>query len=238
MRYVKAFTYFAGKPNTGWKNVLAGALCLLAAGFIPIVPWMVWLGYRSYAAADLEEDPDLEYHRDFDLDKFGDYLGRGVWQFLIQLVVTGTAAMIALAGAGVGVVVVSQSDPNLIPVVILAGYLLMFVMTGLAMVLMWPLELYAALTGQFSVGRAVAFAVRFARLMWGESLASIVVYFLLTMVANLAGFLLCCLGMLPAGAIASMAEIHLILQLYRRYLDKGGEPVRNLEIGHDLADED
>lgn len=238
MEYIKAYTFFARKPKTGLTNLMFGALCAFSQGIVPFIGLIVWLGYRSYAASDLEEDPDLEYHRDFTFDKFADYLGRGVWQFLIQLVVGGVAGCIAVGAVLAGVFAVSQSDPNLIPLAALAGYLVYAVVIVLATLLMWPLELYAALSEEFSVGRACSFAGRFARLMWGEMLVAIIVYFLLTTLVMLVGVLLCCVGSLPAFAIVSMAEVHILVQLYRRYLDKGGEAIRELNKIHDLADEE
>jgi hypothetical protein len=233
MQYFKAFTFAIKKPKSRWKNILFGVVCLL----IPIIGPIVWLGYRSYTASDLDEDPDLEYHRDFDFNKFGDYLGKGIWQFLVQILLT-CFVSIAYFGMFFGMMTVGPKNPEMMLVVLGAGYLAVFMMALLGTFFVWPLELYVALSEQVSIPRGFAFAGGFARLMWAEMLLAVIVYFLLGGLTFVLGMLACCVGMYPAMIVMSMAELHIIVQLYRSYLEKGGTPMRDLDAIHDLADED
>jgi hypothetical protein len=234
MQYVKAFTFAAKKPGTGWKNLLLASVCLL----IPVVGQIGVLGYRGFAASDLDEDPDLEYHRDFDFNKFGDYLGKGIWQFLFQFF-AGTFVLGAwYAGMAAALIGLAPKDPITAFAIIGVGYLFLVVMIFLATMLLWPLELYAAMSEQFKFGRAFAFASVFARTMWVEMLLALIVCTILRGIVVVLGLLACCVGAYPALVISSLAEMHILVQLYRHFVDKGGTPIRDLDELHDLADED
>jgi hypothetical protein len=233
MQYGKAFTFAIKKPGKGLQNILLGVVCL----FIPIVGQIVWLGYRGGVASDLDEDPDLLYHRDFDFNKFSDYLGKGVWQFLAQLLL-GCLLMIPYVAMFIGMFTVGQNDPAMFAIVMLGGYGLMFVFVVLGTFFIWPLELYAALSEKVSVGRAFSFAGQFARVMWWEMLVALIVYFFLSFLTMGLGLLACCVGVYPAVAVMSLAEVHILVQLYHVYLEKGGTPIRDLDAIHDLADEE
>jgi hypothetical protein len=234
MRYLKAFSFAFKKPKSGWTNILLGSVCLL----IPIVGPIVLLGYRAFAASDLDEDPDVEYHRDFDFNKFGDYLAKGVWQFLLQFFMGMMVAGFWYAGLAATLIGFAPKDPVTAFAIIGAGYLLLILMVFGSTMFLWPFELYAALGETFRLGRAFAFASIFARTMWVEMLLALIVYFILSGIVILIGFCVCCIGSYPAMVISSLAEMHILVQLYRLYLEKGGTPIRNLEDIHDLADED
>lgn len=225
MRYGQAFTFFVNKPKTGWLNILFGLICQF---FIPIIGPIVWLGYRADTAADLEDDPEMKYHRDFDFSEFGEYLKRGIWPFLIQLVFGGVAAMLGVAIV-LGGLMAAGGESELALVAMLGGYLIIMLLIFLATTIMWPMELYAALSQEFRIGGAFAFTSRFMAVMWKQTLITVFVYFILATVVGILGMLACCIGIYPAGVIISMAEHHLMVQLYRQYVDLGGVPIRSLD---------
>ena len=45
------------------------------------------------------------------------------------------------------------------------------------------------------------------------------------MLLSFAGMLACYVGLYPAMVIQSLAQQHYVVQLYRQYLDEGGEPI-------------
>jgi hypothetical protein len=245
MQYGKAFTFAITKPKTGLQNILLGVVCL----FIPIIGQIVWLGYRGYVASDLEDDPDLTYHRDFRFDRFSKYLTRGVWQFLAQLLL-GSIVMVGYIGMFIAMMATTAGTPGpaagagpggppaMVLAILIGGYAAIFLLVVIGTFFIWPLELYAALAEEVSVSRAFAFAGRFVRLMWGEMVVAVIVYFILSLVTMLLGALACCVGLYPAIVIMSLAEIHIMVQLYRSYLDKGGMAIRDLDAMHELSDAD
>lgn len=224
MDYHKAFTFFAKKqPKSGWNNLLFGAVCQL----IPIVGPMVFFGYRLEVARDLEDDPEMLYHRDFDFNRFGEYLGTGVWVFVLQFAITVFAVTIGIAAALFMALVVAAGQPPEIRLLLgLIGYLFAFLVLVGAYLFIWPMECHLAMSGRFRIGECFGFASRFLALMWGKTLAAVLVYFVATFVLLFIGSLLCIIGVYPAVAILYMAEGHIITQLYRQYLERGGEPIR------------
>jgi hypothetical protein len=219
MQYFKPFTYFALKKPGGWKNVLLAAVCVL----IPVVGAIVLLGYRAEIAEDLDRDPRLEEYPDFDFNRFVDYLSRGVWPFLMQLIVS-VAVLVPLALLVlVGVLVAYATDEPLIGFGI--GGLLLVPVIVLAMLVLWPLELHAQLTGKFDFGRALAFTGRYLKRVWGQALMAAVAYWFFSVLLIPIGYLACIVGVYPAAIIVSMAQQHYVAQLYRLYLDEGGEPI-------------
>lgn len=218
MQFFKPFTFFIRKPN-GFMNVLCGCVCVL----IPVIGPIILLGYRAEVAESLEKDPDLEDYPDFDFNRFMEYLTRGLWPFLAELVVTVVAWLFIAIAAGVGVVVaMSTSEPMY---GLLVGALLLVPVTIVTMLLMWPMELYTQLSGGFNFGATIRFTFRFLGRVWGQMLIAALVFGFLSTLLSFAGLLLCIVGVYPAAVIQSLAQQHYVAQLYRQYLDEGGEPI-------------
>jgi hypothetical protein len=219
MQYVKPFTYFASKKPNGLMNLLFGSICVL----IPIVGAIVLLGYRAEMAEDLDKDPKLRDYPDFDFNRFIDYLTRGVWPFVMQLIVSAGAMVLVAIAVVIGVAVAYAAQEPLIGVAV--GGILLIPVIFLSILVLWPLELHTQLSGKFEFGRAFAFMTRLLKRVWGQALlAALALWFLGTLVILL-GYAACIIGVYPAMVIVGMAEQHFIGQLYRLYLDEGGEPI-------------
>lgn len=256
MRYILAFNFFALKPKTGWKNVLSVGVILL----IPIVGQMVVYGYRSFVFEDLDDDPDKRYHRDFSFNHFSDYLARGLWIALIQIaaqLILGVGSYIAMLAIMLGGGLQGAPMPVMIGLVV--GWVLSLMAASLVVaMILWPMEIHAALKQPFQFGAALAFARTFQSAMWKECLAAILSFLVLAAVFSTACYLvvaglavgvgfalgsavspevgilvgaLIYVGLflvlfLPFIGILTMANGHILAQLYSVYVDKGGEPLR------------
>ncbi len=218
MQFFKPFTYFIRKPG-GFTNVLYGCVCVL----IPVIGPIILLGYRAEVAESLEKDPDLEDYPNFDFNRFVDYLIRGVWPFLAELVVMLVAWVLIGLAAGVGFAVAVASGEWMYGV--LAGSLLLFPVTLATILLMWPMELYTQLSGGFNFGATLRFTFRFLGKVWGQMLIAALVFGFLSTLLSFAGMLACFIGVYPAAVIQALAQQHYAAQLYRQYLDEGGEPI-------------
>ncbi len=220
MQYLQPFLYFVRKPKTGYKNVLLGCLCPL----IPVAGEMVLLGYRAEISEELERDPDLKDHPDFDLDRLMPYLQRGVWPFLARLVFT----LVTLPIFGVLAVLAGFAAFGLAGEEILAfgvGYAVFFALYILAATFLWPMEYHAQVTRKFALLEELKFAIRFARVCWFTTFVSVLMFTMFSSVVMFLGLLLCYIGMYPAAVIVNMAEQHMLTQLYKHYLEEGGEPL-------------
>lgn len=219
MQYVKPFTYFASKKPNGLKNLLFGAVCVL----IPVVGPIVLLGYRAEMAQDLDKDPKLQDYPDFDFNRFIDYLTRGIWPFLMQLIVSAGVMVLMLFVVVIGVAAAAAAKEPLVGVAV--GGVLLIPVILLSILVLWPLELHTQLSGKFEFGRAFAFMTRMLKRVWGQALLAALGLWLLGSLTILLGYAACIIGVYPAAVIVGMAEQHFIGQLYRLYLDEGGEPI-------------
>jgi hypothetical protein len=219
MQYIKPFTYFVSKKPGGWTNLLYGAVCVL----IPIVGPIVLLGYRAEIAEDLDRDPKLEEYPNFDFNRFVDYLSRGIWPFLMQLIVTAGVMVLMVLVVVIGVVAYSATQEPVVGFAV-GGVLFLPVML-LSMLVLWPLELHTQLSGKFEFGRAFAFMTGMLKRVWGQALLVALAYWFLGTLVALLGYAAFCVGIYAALVILGMAQQHFVAQLYRLYLDEGGEPI-------------
>ncbi len=234
MQYGKAYGYFLNREGGG-KSTLLASLSLASTAVIPIVGQLVFLGYMAEVTEDLERDPDLEDHDDFNFDNFSRYLKRGVWPFLMQLIVGAIAAIGVVAAMAVGFAAGAGFNA---PWVGLAAYFaLLLPVAFLSGLFSLPLVLHVQLTGELRVGAAFAFASRFLGKLWGQCLVTLFVHMLISGVLTSVGLLACCVGVYPATVVAMMAQDHLSLQLYRLYLAEGGEPVGSAAEEAEYRDE-
>lgn len=225
MDYVKPFTYFVGATG-GFTNLLLCGVC----NFIPIVGPITLLGYRAEVAEELVRDRQMRRHPAFDFSRFGDYLSRGVWPFLYQLLV-GVVAFACIIG---GVILVGlllsanapKGNPEMIALLVVAGYLLVILLMVLVSAfVLWPMELHAQISRRFAPVEAFGFATRFQGKLWGQTLVSLIVFLFGSTLLSILGLLACYFGLFFAIVVQFMAQQHLMTQLYQLYLDAGGDPI-------------
>src|SRR5438105_5035969 len=83
MRYLRACQYFFENPN--WlQNGLFVMLCLV----IPYIGPVIMLGYGYEIIEFMHRRQSDRRYPDFTFDRFTQYLMRGLWIFLVVLVVT------------------------------------------------------------------------------------------------------------------------------------------------------
>jgi hypothetical protein len=88
-----------------------------------------------------------------------------------------------------------------------------------------PMTFHAKLTGRFDLRGGLRFTLSFWMLGGGLAIVTGIIYVILSTVVLILGLLLCFVGVYPAAALIQMAQTHLMVQLYREYLDRGGEPL-------------
>jgi hypothetical protein len=213
--YLRAYRYIFENPR--WvTNVLLFAVCCL----IPVVGGIAALGYGYDVLASLIRRRRRTYP-DFEFGRFGDYLGRGIWPFLMQLLLE--VPILIVLQVLVFILVFTMPRvffslgpvPNIVYALVLAalGFLLM------------PLCLRAGVSRSLDLGGSFGFARDF----FGRvGLQALLVYLFLMVTGSAVlflGIILCCVGMLPAFAILTLAQMQLASQLYQVYLARGGEPI-------------
>lgn len=227
LQYQEMFAYVFQNPN--WvMNVLWGSLCLLVAYVIPIVPQMVLVGYQYDIIEAKHRRRTLSYP-DFDTNRITDYLMRGLWPMLAALAVSIAFVIVAIPLMLVGLLIsaaLSQNVHEAFGVLsMIATFAIYFVaIIGLNVALV-PLMLRAGLTQDFGQAFKMAWIKSFVSLVWKELLLGSIVLALGAFVLAFIGLLVLCVGLIPAMAIAMLAQAHLVWQLYEIFLERGGEPI-------------
>ena len=235
LQYLHAYS-FVFEGGHGFVTLLLMSLCLM----IPIIGPIVGAGYQYEIIANLHRFPKRTYPA-FDFGRFGEYLGRGIWKFLadmmIQMIVgpiftvviyMGMFAVLLLAmlfanadesnmGMAFGI-----SASIVVPLVIL---FILAVTIALRLVLN-PLILKASLSGDGGDLFDFSFMTDFVKRTWRETIWEVLWVYVTFPVVLILGLLCCIVGVLPALAWTMMADAHTNWQLYEIYLARGGRPVR------------
>lgn len=228
MEYRRAYGYLFSKPN--WiQTVLLLAVCVL----IPIVGVLVILGYRSEQLDEWLDDGTDESFKPFDFNRFADLLMRGVWPFLYQLII-GMVFGLFLGVAYMGVILIAVGTANKEPALFLTAlaffYLFAFFVQVIVKFLSWPFVLHGQVSGKFEFGAAWTFAKDFFSKIGIANLGGIALCcMIIDVICIFIGMLLFCIGVYPAAAIVMMAEGHILWQLYRRHLERGGSSIPRFE---------
>jgi hypothetical protein len=223
MNYIGSITDYFKSPK--WvMNLLLTGVCML----IPVVGPMVVMGWLI-SGFWMTKPVSFEAFPIFDFGKFGAYLERGLWPFLVTLA----------AGAGLGIVVLIV---GIIPSAILGfvfghGHGFLPFIGGSISSLIWtvlmaaivfaliPLLIRSILVQDFVKSFDIPFVKRFVTMMWKEMLFSAIFGWVAGMVLSMVGLLAFCVGVYAAIALAYFMWMHLYWQLYAMYLQRGGEPV-------------
>ncbi len=227
MRYFEAYSFVFDSPK--WAmNLLQGTVCTLIPVIGPIVLW----GYQFEIIESLHRDPRRTYP-DFDFGNFVEYLKRGVWPFLVSLVVTmvPTVFLMVLCYAMIFVVgiVATNAGQEAGPAIAIVGFLLLFALMIAAGVFVGmiciPFVIRAGLAQDFGEAFNLEFAKSFFRKTWKEMILSMMFMMFSSMAVGMIGMLLCFVGMYPAMVLIMLAYAHIYYQLYQTHLARGGEKI-------------
>ena len=223
MQYLRAYEYVFENPK--WlKNVLLCTVCAI----IPVVGMIVLMGYLCDVFDALRRREATGYP-DFDFGRFGEYLTRGVWVFLVAFVVS----LASLPVMGVGMLILfltmaaaAQALPIVVACGIAFGALFFFVIAILLNAVVEPIVIRAILLRGFTEAFSWKFIADFAKRMFWQ----IILVQLFLMVSAIAwmifGLLLLCVGVYFVMPVVMYAQFHLHYQLYEEYLRRGGMEAR------------
>lgn len=227
MRYFEAYSFVF--DSLKWMmNLLQGTVCVLIPVIGPIVLW----GYQFEIIESLHRNPRRTYP-DFDFNNFVEYLKRGVWPFLVSLVVTmvPTVVLMVLFYAmmiAVGIATTAAGEEAGAPIAVV-GFLLIFAVMIAASIFIGmiciPFIIRAGLAQDFGEAFNLEFAKSFFRKTWKEMILSMLFMMISSMVVGMLGFMLCFVGMYPAMVLIMLAYAHIYYQLYQTHLARGGEKI-------------
>jgi hypothetical protein len=205
-----------------WPNLGLTLVCLL----IPVVGPIVMMGYLVGVERALAENIDADAPK-FDFGKFAFYLMRGVWPFLVGMVL-GLILVPLIWGImvlGMGGGVLLQHHPWLGVVLIVAAVLGYVALLAVYSVATAPLILKAGLQENFAAGFDLKFLGDYLKRVGLLALGIGVLMFLIAVSASLVSLCLLCVGPLVVSVLANFVYTHIQMQLYREYLARGGTAI-------------
>lgn len=223
--YGEMFRFVFSNPN--WMMTLVwGSLCILLGGFI--VPQMVLSGYLWENLERLHKRETTSY-ADFDTNRFSEYLMRGVWPFLVQLLMSFLMVILIVPVMICGMMGVAVGGANERPevgaIVMVGMYATIFALSILFQLIILPFALRAGLAQDLGTAFNFGWARDFFGVMWKELLMGTVVLGGAGIACYFVGLALCCIGVYPAMVVWVFASTHFIWQVYEVFLKRGGEPI-------------
>ncbi|HEX4997686.1 MAG TPA: DUF4013 domain-containing protein [Terriglobia bacterium] len=226
MQYFQAYRFAFESPK--WiNNVLIAALCQ----FVPIAGQMTLLGYL-YETIEAKHRYGANVVVDFDIQRLGNYLSRGVWPFIVSIVGSLPLMLVPIAVWIMMALWIPFMRPGGEPempagfFVVIFGFAGAFLVLAIAVnIIVMPMTLRAGLMQDFVPAFSFSFVQDFLRLVWVELLLAML-FLLVTMpFVMLAGLAMFCVGIYVASAVVFFANYHLHYQLYELYLERGGAPI-------------
>lgn len=266
MRYWQSYRYVFNNPN--WlTNLALGGVCSL----IPWIGQIVLIGYsfeiidvllrrrqREHVGASrkpvdplgdevmdalpVDEDHEVGSYPDFTFNRFSEYLTRGIWPFLVRMIVNLVIGMIAgfLLIAGMmlaGFAAATSNSPKLFIVVYALFWLVYAFLMMVASIFVTPLYLRAGLSGDFAGAFSMEFYRDFLKRVGKEVVLAEVFMAATGMLAGIVGLLLCYIGIFPAIVLIMYAHHHLEYQIYELYLERGGMAVQRKDKNPVVAED-
>jgi len=163
----------------------------------------------------------------FDFDRLGVYLTRGVWPFLIFLVVVAVSLLVALPIFFILMIPAVTGNPSNQPgqVVFVIGILAFMVLMLATQILSGPLLFRAGLAQDFASAFSLSYLKDFLSRVGMELVLSFLFLLVTAPFVAALGILALCIGLYAATVVIYFAQYHLYYQLYELYLARGGTPI-------------
>jgi hypothetical protein len=193
-------------------------LILSVCQLIPIVGPMVMWGY-VFEVIEARHRHGAQEYPPFDFDRLGVYLTRGVWPFLILLVVVAACLLVALPILFLSMIPAVTGNPSSQPsqFAFVIGIIAFMVLMFAVQILMAPLLLRAGLSQDFASAFSLPYLKDFLSRVGMELVLSFLFLLITAPFIAALGILALCIGI--------YAAIHLYYQLYELYLARGGTPI-------------
>lgn len=237
MQYGRVFGFVFESPN--WlMNLVWTGLCALFSSMI--VGTLILNGYQAQILIASAMQPGARYP-DFDSNKIGDYLVRGLWVWLGLLISSIVVAFLAVIIVVplvliLGLIISATSNPNdpsiVVVLLVMFGYVF-FIMSimVLAFAVITPVSIKVGLSGNLGEMFDLAWHFDFLKKMVFNIALGALFLMLINLLLSFLGMLLCFVGIFPAMGWFMMSQAQFHAQLYRMYLQRGGRPVPIQMIG-------
>jgi hypothetical protein len=214
---------FPFRGEKRWANIALLAVCNL----IPVIGPLVVAGYTAIAEKGLVRDIDAEPPV-FNFSNFSKYLERGVAPFVVQLIVSFIMVPIiwALMFGGMLLFALTSREMPWLAITILIVFGLLFL--GLIVIfplLIMPFSLRAALLGKIGAAFDFKWCLDFLKRVGFIGIVYMIVAAIISVGLVVAGLIACYIGLFFTLVIMMLFQVHVQIQMYQLYLDRGGIPL-------------
>lgn len=224
MNHLASVTDFFKSPKWG-MNFLLGAVSIL----IPIVGPLALHGWHITGFWARRDETDPAKFPDFDFQFFVKYLGRGLWPFLVMMVVSLVVFPVLVILMFIPIVSFGLCDHQTgsgFPVILIVAICLIYPIVMMVFsAVMIPLSLRASITQDFGKSFDFGFIRSFLSRVWPEILVVMLFVAGLYLVAMVLTVITCYIGGIFTFPILIYAWHHLQKQLYQLHLSRGGEEI-------------
>jgi hypothetical protein len=231
IRIIEAFTWLFENPKWVNHSVIAAVILNFPLFPLPILGQIVVMGYLFGCLEDELRQPRFGY-ADFDFKKFGLYLKRGIFPWLINLCITSVGVAIVLfifvPMLISGVTLINTRDQLWMMLggfVIGLGYMIYIAALVVVSLLPVPLMLRVGVTQNVREAFEIRWAMSFFRKLLPELFLTVFVISLTTLPLMLMGFVACVVGAWFVAAWLYFVGFRILIQLYELFLARGGEPI-------------
>jgi hypothetical protein len=234
MKIRQAYRYFLfsdgqrDNPYISWCfGLLSISMCCV---FLPAI--FVLLGYLAAVGRALRDDPERKTVALFDRNKVTSYGREGLWQVIPLLVSVGLAYSAGLAAF----LLRSKASPVVYSLMtryrasVVLDVLEMSVIVPVALAtcfVLWPFLFHIHISGKLRPMAAFAFVSLMSAKVGGRMLLLIPLQWLIGGAMLYLSLYLILPFPLAVGTVA-FAQEHLMAQLYRLYLERGGVPIEDI----------
>lgn len=205
--------------NPNWfVNILLSGIALI----IPIIGGMVALGYvaeiigaRAYGR--------MKTYPDFDFNRFGEYLTRGFWMFLVTFLTSLCFAPLGMVAGGIMAALQATDNEALMLLGFVIYFFSIFAINLLSFFLMCPLVIRAGMLNDFAGAFDFGWIMDFIKKMWVEQLLGGIILYIFATFMMLVGCMAFCVGYIPAAGVVVIMSSLFIAQLYQVYVQRGGQ---------------
>lgn len=228
MNYLDSIKDFFRSPKWG-MNILLGGVCML----IPLIGQIVLSGWNITQFWGQGDQKDPTKLPEFSFNHFVKYLTRGLWPFLVQLVIGLVLVIVIVVGAFVCFFIIAAlatamadaAAPAFTILLLIGIPIYLMLMIGLNLILV-PITLKATLTQDFGAAFDLSFVKSFLSNVWKEIVVTALFMFVLGIAFTIATLILFIptlgFGVYFLIPVMSFAWQHLVRQLYVLHLKRDG----------------
>ncbi|MCC6877645.1 MAG: DUF4013 domain-containing protein [Sandaracinaceae bacterium] len=229
MQYLRGWRALMADPE--WKGKVGVATVLiLSTIFIPVLGQLALAGWMTLVLrrAALGQDTPLP-PLPFNLGYLKELLTLGFKPFLAQLLYSIPFILMAMlfgCFGGIINVIAARGDGGPWLAIVFAVFMLLYLtVTLLTVPLMTVASMRASLTDDLKAAIGFKPVVAMTKAMFKDILVGGFVMALITTPIMMLGMIACYVGIFPAAVIITVMQVYFHAELYRRYLEKGGQPL-------------